>query len=1237
MPKYQSKHIGGLLALLLCAFFFLVMTEHRIVSNREGQLKTAYVELQRTVIDKQLEFIQLYQTQLADTSTLTRKWSQLNELANKRNISIFIYSGNELYLWTSNSVHAQPLETSRDSFAMSQSRNAYQLVYQVKRGQYTFVLAYVIKTNFAFRNQYIQNQFSRELGNFKDGVISHHPMNNMVAINSLSGVPIFYIQLFSFTQHTPVWLIFMLCITLGGLVFCIHLLARKNIRNHPVLTSVIFLLFWLTFRMINTFYHLPDFVYQLKLFSPVVYASSAWLPSLGDLAINSVLFLWLLVILESGKFDQRRMPATKRKVSVLIWFAASVLSTHFSIEAIKSLIIDSQISFEISNILVNDQFIYICLLTIVIQLLSVYFIVRNFTRSIRPFMRHHRATIYIGILAGIMSYIAVAYQFLHITSFQLGMGVSLFVLLFGFKIIRLRMNRFQQYFIVIFIICAGSALSIHHWVELKELENRKLFAVSLISQNDITTDYFLRNVEKKLIADPYVLNYFQNPLIIKAQFEKRIRQIYFTGYLSKYEVNVLDYEASGYHFRQRNILTYQKINELYHKQSLETINTHFRYIRNSEEAKGYIAKFVIRNKGETIGILFILLKPKLIQDENRFDDLLIEGFRTNKKKDYNYSYAIYKDKFLIHQSGNFPYRTNNTWGETQNAFRYFKENGYDHIMITDAQPLTVVVSKPRETLLEITGLFSFLYTCCTILLILVLFIHFALNAYSFTRLTWLYNSLIRPMRFLFNKLMLIQKPETLYIRTRIQTSIIFILFITLLFTSFFTINFITGQYNNRQTERLMKKMRNVVLTVENENIHTFDWENSNELEAFINQIADFYDTDINIYNKKGEVKASSISKIYDEGIVGKLMSPIAFYHLSLLRESQFTQDEGIAALKFQAAYAPVFRNKTEVLGYIQLPYFSQKADLLEEIASIVVGFINLYVLLFILIGIIAYLISRNISYPLIQIQQKLAQTVFIGKNEPIVWQRDDEIGELVKQYNAMIAQLEASAQRLAETEREGAWREIARQVAHEIKNPLTPMKLSIQHLQRAFKNNDPDIAQKVDRTTQLFISQIDTLSDLASEFSSYAKMPLPVYELIDAGEVVMQIRDLYNLNEHLEIELKVDPDCTFYFDSSYLNRIVGNLVKNAIQSIPENQHGKLTLEVRKDNDSILISVKDNGKGMSASEADKIFTPYFSTKVSGLGLGLPIVKSMVESGRGRIEFHSVAGEGTTFLVTLPVKG
>jgi two-component system nitrogen regulation sensor histidine kinase NtrY len=1227
--------------LMLCASLVMlacfVWFEQRLSSNADKQLKLAYTNAQQIIIDKELACIEMIQGILTDTNNLQRNWSSIIDLAEKKNVILTIFKSDTLLIWSSNVLNSEDAYASIKIGAdFIKAKNGYYVTYKQIRGSYTYLFYSDIKTQYPFRNQYIENQFDHELGFIKEGFIFNKPLEKFVDIHSLNNTYLFSLQIFSFTEKTPNWLIMGIILSLCLLLFSTHVLARHYIQLHVWPTTIVFWGLFIYLRWLNIFFHLPDFIYEFKLFQPQIYASSAWFPSLGDFLLNTILVLWYFIILENRtsriKDIPRLSPAlfTAKCIGYLVFcFSAAHIAASF----IRSLTIDSQISFNINDVFTINLFTYLGLIVCIIITLTVYFIARNFIRFVNRQSPPFNITL-LSLIGAFVVYGFLMNTFVETDHFHTIVTGLLLASFFIFKSLHLKLNRFQQYFVVIFIISFISAISINHWLTIKELENRKLFAAKLVSQNDITTDYFLRNVEKKIVSDDYIIDYFQNPILVKSQFEKRIRQLYFTGYLSKFEVSILDYDSMGYFFKQKSAYSYNQINRLYTKNSIETINTHFRYLNDKANIKGYLGKFEIRKSGDKVGYIFILLQPKLIQDENRFDELLIDGFRQNKRKNADYSYAVYKDKNLVYQSGDYPYRIKNTWGETNNEFRTFTENEYDHLLYTDEQPLTIIISKQSDSLLQTIGLFSFIFTFCTVTLILILFVYVGLNAQFLSRFSFYQTAYVQLIRNNFNRLLMIDKPDVLYIRTRIQTSIIFIVFITLLFTSYFTISFITQKYNNRQTERLMKKLRNVVLTLENENIAADDYVSNNELGAFINQIADFYDTDITLFNSDGKVMASSISKIYDEGVISSMMHPSAYYHLKLLRESQFSQDEHIALLNFQAAYAPVFKNKSEVLGYLQLPYFNQQADLLAEISSVIVGFINLYVLLFIIIGVIAYLVSRNISYPLTLIQQKLSSTVLGGKNELIQWHRDDEIGELVKQYNHMIGQLEESAQKLAETEREGAWREIARQIAHEIKNPLTPMKLSIQHLQRAYKNGDANIGDKLNRTASLLINQIDTLSELANEFSSFAKMPAPNYESINVEQALHEIVSLYSLSSTATITLNNTVESELMFDPSYFSRSIGNIIKNATQAIPEETEGKITIEATEDTEHIIIVVKDNGSGMSEEQASQIFKPYFSTKISGMGLGLPIVKNMIESGGGSITFHSVLGKGTTFTIVLP---
>lgn len=356
----------------------------------------------------------------------------------------------------------------------------------------------------------------------------------------------------------------------------------------------------------------------------------------------------------------------------------------------------------------------------------------------------------------------------------------------------------------------------------------------------------------------------------------------------------------------------------------------------------------------------------------------------------------------------------------------------------------------------------------------------------------------------------------------------------------------------------------------------------------------------------------------------------------MLGKTEFIHDERIGRLEYLSVYIP-FKNKNgELLAYLNLPYFAKQSELEKEISGFLVALINIYVLLFALSIVLAILISNYVTKPLKLIQDKLSKIKLGKTNELIEWQEKDEIGNLVSEYNRMIVELSNSAELLAKSERESAWREMAKQVAHEIKNPLTPMKLSVQHLQRTWNDRAPDMDEKIDRITKTIIEQIDTLSTIATEFSNFAKMPKANLEKIDLTQIIHTSIHLFNENETIEIVFNTPSiDAAFVLaDKEQLLRVFNNLFKNAIQSIPENRNGKIDVVLKKHNEKYLISISDNGSGINATIIDKIFTPNFTTKTGGMGLGLAMVKSMVESSGGKIWFKTEMDKGTTFYVELP---
>jgi nitrogen fixation/metabolism regulation signal transduction histidine kinase len=272
--------------------------------------------------------------------------------------------------------------------------------------------------------------------------------------------------------------------------------------------------------------------------------------------------------------------------------------------------------------------------------------------------------------------------------------------------------------------------------------------------------------------------------------------------------------------------------------------------------------------------------------------------------------------------------------------------------------------------------------------------------------------------------------------------------------------------------------------------------------------------------------------------------------------------------------------------------------------------------------------------PLKQIQTSLSGLKLGKEQKPIEYKGDDEIGVLVQEYNTKLLELQESSEKLAKSEREMAWREMAKQVAHEIKNPLTPMKLRIQHFQRSFDPNADDADERISQFSDSLIEQIEALTNIANAFSNFAKMPKSQFERVDLVRIIRSVVDTFSAEENIRIVTELANEQTFVnADKELMLRVFNNLIKNAIQAIPKERAGLSRIILSHDNKFVSIQVQDNGSGISSDMKDKIFVPNFTTKSTGTGLGLAMVKQIIESHEGQITFESEPGN-TVFTIHLP---
>jgi nitrogen fixation/metabolism regulation signal transduction histidine kinase len=402
-------------------------------------------------------------------------------------------------------------------------------------------------------------------------------------------------------------------------------------------------------------------------------------------------------------------------------------------------------------------------------------------------------------------------------------------------------------------------------------------------------------------------------------------------------------------------------------------------------------------------------------------------------------------------------------------------------------------------------------------------------------------------------------------------------------------------------------------------------------------LSNIFRTDINIYGINGDLIATSRPEIYEKGLISTKMNADAFFELDSRFRIEFTQPEKIGSLSYLSAYRPIFNDaSTQYIGFINLPYFTRQDSYRQEITTLIVAFVNLYVILFLASIIVAVFIANQITKPLTLIRDNLRKMQLGKRSEPISYVRNDEIGSLVKEYNKKVDELAASAELLARSERESAWREMAKQIAHEIKNPLTPMKLNIQYLQR-LKNDPKEMDANLEKVTRILIEQIDSLSSIATEFSSFAQIPTARNQVFNVAEQLRKVIDLFETHEKsdIRIEFKGQEEILVNADREQFSRAVINLVKNAIQSIPPKQNGIIQIHTERVTDFVQIRIHDNGIGIPEELQEKMFSPSFTTKSSGMGLGLAIVKNIVENFKGHIWFETNPGAGTTFFIEIPI--
>ena len=486
------------------------------------------------------------------------------------------------------------------------------------------------------------------------------------------------------------------------------------------------------------------------------------------------------------------------------------------------------------------------------------------------------------------------------------------------------------------------------------------------------------------------------------------------------------------------------------------------------------------------------------------------------------------------------------------------------------------------------------------------------------------------------QLIILQKALTQNFRFKIQFSILVLIVFSV---GIIAVGSIYIQ-KKQQTQSLQKNLLSNVTLVGNniENkisvVNQLDDLQFEYLQKLIETLGENYTSDINLYSADGYLKNSTREKIYDKGILSQYIHPTPFEKITRQNVKSYIQMEQIGKkLNYFSAYHGVYNDQKKLIGIIQIPYFTETKDFNNDINEYILSIINIYIILIIITLITGYIIAQKITQPLKILSNNLQNLQLSNLNQSLKWNTNDEIGQLIQQYNLTLEKLESNVKKLAQKERESAWREMAQQVAHEIKNPLTPMKLSMQHFLMRWDDMDEETKNmKFKDVAKNMIEQMDQLAAIASDFSSFAKINEGKKETILLDEVLNNVISVFNTNDIIEYVNENDHSYV-NGNKNELNRVFTNILQNAIQAVSEQVKPQIYMHKKLSDQFIEITIRDNGNGIPLDIQHKIFIPKFTTKNSGSGLGLAMVKQIVDFHDGKIYFET-SPNGTTFTILLP---
>lgn len=1135
------------------------------------------------------------------------KW--ISETHNS-DINIHVYRRDSLKYWSTNELPILRFaEIHFPAEGLVHLQNGWYYA-RIKSVDHLLVCAsFLIKQDYSYENDDLENKFSPRLKLSFDADINLDPDDKeSYKIVDNKDEYVFSVRPSESQELSETAAVSLLMLLLIGIILLVVAIHHFVPKGKP--WNFIFPVLLVGLRYFSIQFNWFEFMDEVKGFDPSLYASNEWFPTFFDLLLNIGLLSYLLFCIN----DLLRSQMTKSMKSIL-----GILSLVLAVFVwwIITWIIRGSVDHSTIPLVIDELFTLNAYSILTVAAIGVLFY--TFIQLLK--------TIFQELKEAELSPSAIV-----LVLFFIGCGYFAYDLLFGSEVIYAAIFPLLIIGLLFFVIfLKGSDINLNsgmvilflfsmvvslHFDQVnnkKETQERRLYANQFATEKSLVAEAEYQNTLKKLKEDNFLSRYISSPVSLSiSDFQEGLERRVFNGYWERYELSFAIFTMQGEPLIKDIGYTKNELDAIIESSGQPSeISPTMYFINDYKGQYTYVVRELLQGRDSTQAILYCTLKSKKIPEEIGFPRLLISSEANVSEPLENYSIAKYHGGKLITKYGDFDYPTYVAilGLDARSKDGFFLFDGYDHYYLQRSDCDYLILSKKEGKFYNLFTAFSYLFSFFGLLLVPVIFRSKDTSPTA----------------------------KVITLALKIQIALVSIVFLSLFAFGWGTGSFVSTQYNEFTNTVISEKLTSVETEVKSK-LGSFEMlslqENGNYMQFILQKFSKVFFTDINLYSADGYLLATSRPKVFNKGLISEQMNPDAYRNLEFGKKSEYVHRERIGKLSYSSAYQPLNNYEGRLLGFINLQHFGQQQEFENQMERFLVAIINVFILLLAVSTVLAIFISNWLTEPLRILQESFARVKFGEHNQRIHYEKQDEIGALVKEYNQKLGELELAAQQVAKNERESAWREMAKQVAHEIKNPLTPMKLSVQQLLRSYDPNDPASEERLNRVANSMIEQIDALTKIANEFSNFAKMPQLMNERMNIVPLIDGVCQLFADN---------GPKVTFYsyadevygdIDKDQFVRVFNNLIKNAAQAIPTGREGRIDVRITDHDGMIHIEVEDNGQGIPNEMQDKIFVPYFTTKGTGTGLGLAMVKQIIENHGGSISFQTKEGKGTIFTIVLP---